>query len=91
MKEVFISKDALSKGVYKEKITISKNQPEKAYGLFNIYYKGEWHLTEDKAIEAAEKMRLERIKLLEEELIRVKEKQFTKAGNISGHYIYKAE
>lgn len=81
MTKIYCTKYALSKGIEEfevEDSEISKKLiPIKPYGGYITYLSpGEWHLTKEEAIQRAETLRLNRIKSLEQSIVKVKRLKF---------------
>jgi glutamyl-tRNA reductase len=70
---VYISKYALTEGIFEKEGDISDDFPE----LFLWYKKGEWHHTLEEAQAKAEQMRIKKIASLQKQLAKLEKLSFT--------------
>ena len=66
--KIWISKYALTKGIYEVEGEPSRNYPDMLKVGFNFFHRGEWHRTKEEAIATAEKRRQRRISSLKKSL-----------------------
>ena len=78
---VWISRDAISLGVYEAQASSRNDEGVIALslgGLYSrIYYNGEWHTSKESALVRAEKIRAARIALHEKAINRLRAVQFS--------------
>lgn len=78
--KVYITKYALSKGIFELEVEQSKNFPDMVCGfIYDDHYHGEgieWHRTMEAAITRAEEMRLKKIRSLKKQIEKLERMKF---------------
>jgi hypothetical protein len=79
--KAFITRYALTKGIYEEDVEECGKGLVKTKGTYSKYFHGEgvdWHRTIEGAIDRAEEMRMLKLRSLEQSMDRLKALDFTK-------------